>query len=611
MAQLSSARLGNPRTGLYFGIYASLVIGAVLLAILLEQLGVSEGVLGLVMFAVPIGLYAAFGIAVRASDPFDFFAAGRRVPAVVVGSVTAISALGGVGLVSLTGALFLMGSDAFALLLGFPAGLVVMGVLLAPYLRKFGAYTIAGYLAARLDSRVLLVAAAATMAAPVLLVLVAELRLAGWLAGRMTGLSPQVMSLACAGLLAMMLVGGGVRSLTWSSTAKVVGVILALVVPVTIAAVMVSNVPLPQLTAGNVSRNILRLELARGVPLLQASPWLVDVPGAELEALGRRFLQMFGSVGSSAYSLVTLAVLAGVASSPALLLRPLQTRSVLETRAAMAWAVITAAFVILTMTAVAVYLRAYVTEQVFGSAADRLPGWFQVLQNMGLGQVGAKGSVPVSMAAIAFNRDGVIAALPVAMGLPAVFMLLALAGAVAACLAAAAAQMTALGTSISEDILLGGEGHLVAPTTQLWLGRSAIVGVAAVGGALSLVQADPLQLVLWALTLSASAVFPVLVLSVLWKRLTAWGAVVGMLTGFAGATALILMDQLGQIAWAAPLPVIFALPAGALAAIALSFVTPAISRPTYELLRDMRVPGGETLTDRHRRLERMKRSDPG
>jgi cation/acetate symporter len=318
---------------------------------------------------------------------------------------------------------------------------------------------------------------------------------------------------------------------------------------------------------------------------------------------------MFGSVGSSAFSFVTLAILAGVASSPALLQRPTATRSVLDSRTSMAWAVIIAAFTILTMTAVAVYVRAYVTEQVFAMPADRLPGWFQVLQQMDLARVDAKGSAPVSMAAIAFSRDGVLAALPVAMGLPAVFTLLALAGGLAACFAAASAQIAALAASLAEDILLGGEGHRVAPATQIWLGRGSITGVAAAGAALSLVRADPLQLVMWALTLSASALFPVLILSVMWKRLTAWGAVGGIVVGFATALTGIVMEQIGLATLTAPLPVVIALPLSLLAAIGLSFATPKASRRAHELLRDMRVPGGETLMDRQRRLEQM-RADP-
>jgi cation/acetate symporter len=609
MAHMPATRLGHPRVGLYLGIYTSLVVAIVLVAVLLEQLGWSDRLIGALLFGGPIILFATFGLALTTREPHDFFTAGRRVPAVIAGATTALTALGGVGLVSLTGALFLMGSDAFAILLGIPGGLVVMAVLLVPYLRKFGAYTVPSYLGTRLDSTAVRIVAAAVFAVPVLLMLVAEARLGGALAARLTGLPAAIMVPCLVGLVLLMVIGGGVRALTWSSAAKLVGVLIALVIPVTIAAVLISNVPLPQLTAGNVARNILRIEVQRSVPLLQAAPWMVDLPTIELEALGRRFLQMFGSIGGSAFSVVILVILAGVAGMPTLLARPNTTRSVLASRTAMAWSVILVAFFTLTMAAIAIYLRAAVAEQVFAQPADRLPGWFQTLVQQGIAAIDAKGSVQVTLAAIAFSRDGVLTALPVALGLPVAFVGIAIAGALAACLAAAAAHLVSLATSISDDIVLGAQADTTAASTHLTVVRVALIVLALAASGLALIPADPLQLFVWALTLSASACFPILVLSVLWKRLTAIGAIAGLLVGFTAAVSLILSQQLGYFEIHAPLPGAIAAPLAFLASITVSFATAAPSRAALELLRDMRVPGGETLMDRQRRLHRLKHGE--
>jgi cation/acetate symporter len=292
---------------------------------------------------------------------------------------------------------------------------------------------------------------------------------------------------------------------------------------------------------------------------------------------------------------------------PTLLARPATTPSVLASRTAMAWSVILAVFLILTMTAIAVYLRFMISEQVFAKPADRLPGWFQLLMQQGLAAISVKGSVPVSLAAISFSRDGVLTALPVAIGLPAAFVALTVTGALAACLAAAAAHLVTLGTSLSDDIVLGTGADTATPKTHLTVARVALAATALIATALALTPADPLQLVLWALTLSASASFPVLVLSVLWKRLTAWGAIAGMLVGFLTAVALIFLQQLGHFQIHAPLPGIIAAPLSFLVAISLSYVTPPPGRAALELLRDMRVPGGETLMDRQRRLHRLKK----
>src|SRR5688572_3796342 len=142
MAVTSGVRLVNPRLGTYFGIFAAAFASLVLMALMLEQLGVSDLAVRLLMFAGPIVLYGAFGLLTPAADPTDYFVCGRRVPAFFNGLLLAITALGGAGLIALTGSFFVAGFDALCLSLGISAGLVFMGVLLAPFVRKAGDYTV-------------------------------------------------------------------------------------------------------------------------------------------------------------------------------------------------------------------------------------------------------------------------------------------------------------------------------------------------------------------------------------------------------------------------------------------------------------------------------------
>ncbi len=603
-----STRLVNPRLGLYFGIYASLLASAVILALLLEQMGVADGLIRATMFAIPLLLYAGLGLAATTQDPLDFLIAGRRVPPFFAGLGIAVTALGGVGLVALTGAIFLMGADGFALLLGWLAGLVVMAVLLVPFLRKFGAVTLAGYLGARLESRLLRIIAAALLAVPALLVLIAEIRLTGEIASWLSGQPEQLMVIGLVGVTSVSIAAGGMRSLTWSSAAKGIAMLVALIVPVTIVSLLISNLPLPQLTSGNMSRNIFRTELARGVPVVLAGAWVFDVPGAELEPMGRRFLQMFSSIGASAFSATVFVIMAGIASSPALLARAGTTSGVYAARQSMAWAVLILAFTLLTMVAAAVFLRGYVTDLVVGMPADRLPTWFQELQRMGQASVAAKGSAVVATQGISVQRDAVLFALPRAAGLPTALVYLALAGALAAGMAAIAGQLLTLGTSLAEDVLLGVNAEAVESQPHVLAGRIGVAAMATAALVISFVPADPLQLVLWSLAITAATSFPVLVLSILWKRLNAWGALCGMVTGFAVTVGLIMLERVGLSGLSGPVPAIIGMPAATLAAVMVSRITPAASRHALELLRDMRVPGGETLTDRQTRLARFKRS---
>ena len=174
MAFTSSTRLVNPRLGTYFGIFTAALVALVLIALMFEQLGVADGLLRALMFAAPLLLYAAIGFNARAREPHDYFASGRRVPAFFNGLVLGVAALGGAGFLGLTGALFIAGFDALCLSIGWCAGLVFMAVLFAPYVRKFGAYTVPAFLGRRFDSRAVRVVAAAVLCPPILLVLIAE-----------------------------------------------------------------------------------------------------------------------------------------------------------------------------------------------------------------------------------------------------------------------------------------------------------------------------------------------------------------------------------------------------------------------------------------------------
>jgi cation/acetate symporter len=606
MAATSGVRFVNPRLGTYFGIFSAALAGLVLMALMFEQLGVSDTAIRLLMFAGPIALYGAFGVLTPASDANDYFACGRRVPAFFNGLVLAITALGGAGLMALAGALFAVGFDALCLSLGLCTGLVFMGVLIAPFLRKSGDYTVPSYLSRRFESRMLRIVAAAVLAVPLILLLAAETRFAAYAAAWLTG-QPEPLMAAAAVLCALAIVfAGGMRSHTWSASAKAIVALAALMVPATIVALMVSNLPLPQITHGNTLRVITRTEAARGLPLLAAPMLAFELPGQGLEPLAKRFIQAFGSVGSLAFVLMALVATAGTAASPLLLQRPGSTPGVHESRKSFGWAVLIAGIVFLTLPAIAIYLRLMLLDQVIGAPADRLPAWFQGLQQAGIARVDAT-TPTVSFVNVSFDRDAVWFALSFAAGFPQVLVYLSLAGALAAALAALAAGLLAGATVLAEDIVHGLQAEPASDRARIGAARAALAGVAVVTGWLAVAApADPLKLFLWSLTFSASSAFPVLVLSVWWKRITAWGAVFGLLTGLTVAALAVLLGEAG--AWALPsvLAGAIGLPAGLAAAMVASVLTPGPSRTVIDTLQEIRVPGGETLYDRELRLQRLK-----
>jgi cation/acetate symporter len=610
MAFASRTRLINPRLGTYFGIFTAAITALVVMAMMFEQLGASDAIVRFSMFAGPIGLYVVIGLGSRAREVADYFACGRRVPAFFNGLVLAVTALGGAGFLALTGSLLIVGFDAMCLSIGWCAGFVFMGVLFAPFLRKFGAYTIPTFLGRRFESRAVRVAAAGILGVPILLLIAAEARFAGYAAAWMMGQSERLMAAVVISCAAAIVLLGGMRALTWSSVAKAIVAILALAVSASIIAILVSNLPLPQMTHGNVVRVLARMEIAQGVPVVLAPPLAFDLPGVGPEPLVKRFVQSFGSVGSLSFLLMSFVVAAGIAASPGLLSRVGTTPGVYEARKSLGWAVLVVGLVVLTLPAVAVYLRAMLVEQIAGHPGDRLPLWFQLLQQAGIATVEAKSQV-VKLASISFERDATLFALPLAAGFPQVLVYLSLAGALAAALAALGSALMTITAIVAEDVIHGLTSDTAADAQRVATARVALIGAAFVTIWLAIaVPADPLQLFVWSLTFGAAGSFPVLLLAIWAERTNQWGALASMVTGFVVTALAMLLAETGAIGLPSALAGAIGLPLALCAGIVASKLTPAPGRNALELVSDMRVPGGETLYDREMRLLRLRSRAP-
>jgi cation/acetate symporter len=606
---LVRSRNSDPRLGTYYGIFVSAFIALAVLTLIFEGLGASNSLLRGVMLAGPLVLYAAIGIAAHTSDPLEYFACGRRVPAFYTGLGLATAALGGTGLVAVTGAFFLIGFDAVCLVIGGLAGFVFMSVLLAPFFRKFGAFTIPSYLGRRFDSLVLRILSAVLLAVPAAMLLAAELKTGAYAIQFMnpgTGTWLPVSILAV--VLVATLAGGGMRALSWSNSAQGLASLIAIVVPVTVVAVMLTNLPFPQLSHGPVLRGIGRSEAAMGLPLVLPPTLAFDMPGQVLQPIAKRFSDVMSSVGPFAFVITMLTTLAGVASAPWLLTRVAATPGVYETRKSLGWATVLFGVVMLTLSSIAVFMRSYVFAIFSGPNSGQAPDWIASLTELGTMSAASDGG-RVQFATLEFARDGVLFSLPVAAGLPYAALYLAAAGVLAAALATAGASLVALGNSLAEDIGNGISFEPVADKNRLLAARISL-GIAAMGGAALAVAvpADPLKLVLWALALTGSAAFPVLVLSIWWKRLNSFGALAGLLTGFGVAALAIVAAETGQTEIQGALAGAFGIPASIVAAIAVASVTPAPKKNVSEFVRDIRVPGGEIIYDRETRLSKRKKT---
>ncbi|NJM55073.1 MAG: hypothetical protein HC841_03380 [Verrucomicrobiae bacterium] len=213
----------------------------------------------------------------------------------------------------------------------------------------------------------------------------------------------------------------------------------------------------------------------------------------------------------------------------------------------------------------------------------------------------------VNLSGILLSRDAVLIALPMAGGLTPAFLAVVATGAVAACLCGAASAAMALAATLAEDIWHGGRKE--PPSDNIRINASRIALCAALAGAAAVamaVQADPLALMLWSLALTGSTLFPVLVLSIWWKRINGFGAMAGVVTGFGVAMLAIVSGASDVLKIDPALAGMFGIPASLVATIVTSLLTPTPSRHILEFVRDIRVPGGEILYDREMRLLRLK-----
>ncbi len=609
MSMPHRTRLVNPRLGTYFGIFASAFVGLFLVLLVVEQLDTSIGYLKLAALLGPLMLFAAIATASLTTSVGEFFAAGRRVPAVYNGLVFAISAIGGVGLISFTGLFFLNGFDTWFLAIGLSSGFLIMGIAISPYLRKYGAYTVPSYLARRFESRLVRIVAASVFAVPIILLLVAELGMAVHAGVLLTGFSHHFLALLFATVLAVTLVFGGMRAVGWVGTAQAIAAIIAIVVLSGLIGLVLSNLPLAQLSFGPVLRRIVRLEEVQQISAAVRPLFEFGLAGQELTTITSRMATPFGSVGWAGFIAGTLTVMMGIAGAPWLLPRCTTTLGVYEARKSLGWAIFFAGVIMLTLSVIAVFLRSTVMNQLVGRSADQLPAWFAELSQMGLSGVNAGGGA-LPLGGFAFARDGVLYAVPMTAGFPDVVHYLVLAGAIAAALAAAATTAFALAAILAEDVYGGLIWEAANDTVRLHTVRVACVVVVLTGLLFySVVSTDPLELFLSAMALSAATAFPVITLSIWWKRLSAAGTLLSLLTGFFVVVTLQLVSA-GQVVDIATPVAGFVGAAAALAtAIVASLATAEPHGAALEATRDMRIPGGETVYDREmRQLQFSQRS---
>ncbi len=242
--------------GKIYGMYTGVFIAFVIALGIAEQMGLQAKYIGWTFMGVTIAVYAAIGIMSRTAKISEYYVAGRRVPAIFNGMATGSDWMSAASFIGMAGTIYTFGYDGLAYVMGWTGGYVLLAVFLAPYLRKFGQYTIPDFLGARYGGNIARTIGIIAAIIASFTYLIAQVTGVGIITSRFLGISFNVgVFVGLAGILVCSMLGG-MRAVTWTQVAQYIILIIAYLVPVTVMSYKTTGVPIPQIMYGQVLQKI-------------------------------------------------------------------------------------------------------------------------------------------------------------------------------------------------------------------------------------------------------------------------------------------------------------------------------------------------------------------
>jgi cation/acetate symporter len=543
--------------GRIYTIYTGSFVGFVVLLGILERMGMSQQMIGYAFVALTIGVYAAIGVISRTSAVSEYYVAGRSVPAFYNGMATAADWMSAASFIGMAGSLYLQGYNGLAFILGWTGGYVLVATLIAPFLRKFGAYTVPDFMAFRYGGNVVRFLAIIVLMSCSFTYVVAQIVGTGLIGARLLNMSfTTAVWIGLAGILVCSFLGG-MRAVTWTQVAQYIVLIIAYLIPVVILSTQKYGVPFPQLTYGGVLSQIAAKEAAfraAGQTVLPAVGYTMpswNNPSLSGAFLTAEYVNYFGLI---------FCLMVGTASLPHVLMRYFTTPTIREARKSVGWSLVFIFILYFTAPAYAAFAKLEVYTSVIGQPLSAVYdaanlSWMRSYGKPGLALVqlcgapidtlqatlaacgrtiqNVSGATPITLAMFSIHPDGIVIATPEIAGLPYVIAGLVAAGGLAAALSTADGLLLAMANALSHDIYYKMINQTASTETRLKVAKILLL-VVAVAAALvaSTNPSDIVAMVAWAFSLAAAGFFPALVLGVWWKRATTQGAIWGIVVGF-------------------------------------------------------------------------------
>ena len=480
-----------------------------------------------ILVGLTFALYVGIAIWSRVASTGDFYIAGGRVPAVLNGMATAADWMSAASFISMAGLISFMGRDGSVYLMGWTGGYVLLALLLAPYLRKFGKYTVPDFVGDRYYSQTARFVAVLCAIFVSFTYVAGQMRGVGIVFSRFLEIDIVGGVFIGMGIVFVYAVLGGMKGITYTQVAQYCVLIFAYLVPAIFISLMMTGNVFPQLGFGST------LADGSGAYVLERLDGLSRELGFDAYTQGRK--------STMDVLFITAALMVGTAGLPHVIVRFYTVPRVAAARSSAGWALVFIALLYTTAPAVAAFARTNLLTTVTDLPYREAPDWFRNWEATGLlsfedkngdGAIQYTGPHSDVENELTIDRDIMVLANPEIAKLPNWVIGLVAAGGLAAALSTAAGLLLVISTSIAHDLLKKGLMPRISDRRELMTARITAAVAVCIAGYFGI---DPpgfvAQVVAFAFGLAAASFFPAIILGIFSRRMNKFGAISGMLTG--------------------------------------------------------------------------------
>ena len=476
-----------------------------------------------IIVGLTFALYIGIAIWSKAGSTNEFYIAGKGVHPIANGMATAADWMSAASFISMAGIISFIGYDGSVYLMGWTGGYVLLALLLAPYLRKFGKFTVPDFIGDRYYSNVARTVAVFCALIVCFTYIAGQMRGVGIVFSRYLEVDINSGVFIGMGIVLFYAILGGMKGITYTQVAQYCVLIFAFMVPAIFISIQMTGNPIPQLGFGS--------ESVDGVYLLDKLNGLHEELGfSEYTSGSKSTLDVF---------LITAALMIGTAGLPHVIVRFFTVKKVSDARKSAGWALLFIAILYTTAPAIAVFARTNLIETVSEKEYSDMPYWFKKREDTGLLKFEDKNDDNIiqylgdeQLNELTIDKDIMVLANPEIAQLPNWVIALLAAGAIAAALSTAAGLLLVISSSISHDLIKRMINPQISDKGELIAARVSAFFAVLLAGYFGINPPDFVAAtVALAFGLAAASFFPAIVLGIFYKKMNKEGAIAGMLVG--------------------------------------------------------------------------------